>query len=249
MTLIEAGLLLASGFVAGVVNAIAGGGTFFSFPVFLALGLPPVVANATNAAAVWPAHPLAAWSARRHLAQQPQLLALLLVSLVGAVLGALALQRMGNLAFQGVIPWLLLLATLLFASGTNLAPWLSRLAQGSRLWPLLALCVMLLVSAYGGFFSAGMGVMLMAGLLLFGVHNMVQNNAIKNLLGALVNTVAVLVWALQGLIDWSWVPLPFAAAWLGGICGSRWAEKISAQVLRRVVVAVGLGLTLFFFIR
>jgi uncharacterized protein len=238
-------LLAGAGLLAGVINALAGGGTFFSFPVFLSLGLPPIVANASNAAAVLPAHPLAAWSARQHLSGYPRLWHLIWISLIGAVLGALALGHVGNQQFKIAIPYLLGIATLLFAYGQRLQVWLLGRREHQVLG-VLGLIIMGSIAAYGGFFSAGMGVMLMAGLLLIGVHDLAVNNAIKNLLGGLVNLVAVLIWAWQGLVDWSVVPIAFVGATLGGLLGAKLSQHLSVSVLRRMVIGVGSGLTLFY---
>ncbi|MEC7119943.1 MAG: sulfite exporter TauE/SafE family protein [Pseudomonadota bacterium] len=238
-------LLLAVGIWSGLVNAIAGGGTFFSFPVFLALGLPPVVANATNAAAVLPSHPMAAWAERRYLRSHPFFWPLLLLGMLGGAVGAYALINVGNDGFERLIPYLLLIATLLFAFGTRLRDWLRqtgdfRLGVGSVI-------LLLLICAYGGFFAAGMGVMLMAGLLLLGMHQMAENNAVKNLLGGVVNLVAVLVWGWQGLIEWSMLPWCFVGAVLGGVLGAKVARVLSVVWLRRVVITVGLGLSGVYF--
>lgn len=238
-------LLAGAGLLAGVINALAGGGTFFSFPVFLSLGLPPIVANASNAAAVLPAHPLAAWSARQHLSGYPYLWRLVCITLIGAVLGALALNQVGNQHFKTAIPYLLGIATLLFAYGQQIQVWLIG-QRGHQALGALGLIIMGSIAAYGGFFSAGMGVMLMAGLLLIGIHDLALNNAIKNLLGGLVNLVAVLIWAWQGLIDWSVVPAAFAGAVVGGLLGAKLSLYVSVQVLRRMVIGVGSALTLFY---
>lgn len=238
-------LLAGAGLLAGVINALAGGGTFFSFPVFLSLGLPPIVANASNAAAVLPAHPLAAWSARQHLSNYPHLWRLILISLIGAVLGALALNQVGNQQFKIAIPYLLGIATILFAYGQQLQAWLMGQREHQVLG-VLGLIIMGSIAAYGGFFSAGMGVMLMAGLLLIGVHDLAVNNAIKNLLGGLVNLVAVLIWAWQGLIDWSVVPMAFVGAVIGGLLGARIGRYLPAVWLRRVVIVMGGSLTLIY---
>lgn len=239
-------LLFAVGLFSGVVNAIAGGGTFFSFPVFVAFGLPPVTANATNAAAVLPSHPMAAWAERRYLYARPDFWRLLGLALLGGGLGALLLSKVGNQGFEQLVPYLLLIATLLFACGSRLRVWLRRTAD-FRLGVLSSL-LLLLICAYGGFFAAGMGVILMAGLLLLGLQQMADNNAVKNLLGGVVNAVAVMVWSLQGLIDWSLVWPCFAGAIVGGLYGARLARHLSVLWLRRVVIAVGLGLSGVYFL-
>jgi uncharacterized membrane protein YfcA len=236
--------LIGAGFSAGVVNALAGGGTFFSFPVFMALGLPPVVANSTNAAAVWPAHPLAAWSERAQLRGVPHLPLLIGLTVLGALVGAGLLSTVGNHVFKQLVPYLLMVATALFAFGSHIRRYISA-DSGFRV-SVLGGALMLLIAAYGGFFSAGMGVMLMAGLLLLGLHQMHTNNAVKNLLGALVNTLAVALWTWQGLIDWSMVPVAFVGAVAGGLLGARLSRWLPVHWLRRVVIGVGFGLSVFY---
>lgn len=239
-------LLFAVGLFSGVVNAIAGGGTFFSFPVFVALGLPPVMANATNAAAVLPSHPMAAWAERRYLWARPDFWRLVGLALLGGGLGALLLSSVGNQGFEQLVPYLLLIATLLFACGSRLRVWLQRTAEFKL--GLLSSLLLLLICAYGGFFAAGMGVILMAGLLLLGLQQMTDNNAVKNLLGGVVNAVAVMVWSLQGFVEWSLVWQCFAGAVIGGVFGAKLARYLSVVWLRRLVIGVGLGLSGVYFL-
>lgn len=243
----QSGLLFAVGLFCGVVNAVAGGGTFFSFPVFIALGLPPVMANATNAAAVLPSHPMAAWAERHYLYARSDFWHLLLLALLGGACGAGLLSVVGNQGFEALIPYLLLVATLLFACGSRLRRWFHRTAAFRLgVWSSLLL---LLVCVYGGFFAAGMGVILMAGLLLLGLQQMADNNAVKNLLGGVVNAVAVVVWSVQGLIDWSLVWQCFVGAVIGGILGAKLARYLSVIWLQRVVMTVGFGLSGVFFLK
>lgn len=242
MVFVEGVALLAAGVLAGVANSLAGGGTFFSFPVFMALGLPPVIANASNALAVLPAHPLAAWRERDLLRQQGLPWRWLGLALLGGVLGAALLQQVGNAGFARLIAPLLGLATLLFALG----PWLVRHVQRV---PGLAGLSVLAVSVYGGFFSAGLGVMMMAALQLAGLQDLRHNNAVKNLLAALVSAVAVWLWAWQGLIALDWVWPALLGSWLGGVLGGRWAQRIPLHWLRRGVIGMGAVLTGYYAVR
>lgn len=178
-------LLIITGFIAGVCNAIAGGGTFFTLPIFLAAGLPPVLANASNAVAVWPGHILASVGYREVLRQDRRLLLKsAAIGLAGALVGAYALSTVGNARFRVMIPWLILLATVLFASGARLHAFFNTL-QSNRALSLThpngcGVLIQFILAVYGGFFSAGLGVMLMAMLMAFGIHDMQRNNAYKN---------------------------------------------------------------------
>ena len=231
-------------------NAIAGGGTFFTFPAFLASGIPPVVANASNAVAVWPGHALAVVGYRRELSRfSASIVGSMIVVLSGGIVGALLLIYVGNTAFSKLIPFLILFAALLFASGHSLGFWLSARTFGAdQMRPsLLTRLVEFLFAVYGGFFGAGLGIMLMAGLLILGVHDLQANNALKNLLAATINTVAVLVLAVSGLVSWPLTIVAFIGAMFGGLLGARVARVLPAVWLRRVVVVIGLVLSVYYF--
>ncbi len=250
---IEAGiavLLAVTGVLAGVCNALAGGGTFFTFPVFLGAGLPPVVANASNAIAVWPGHAFAAIGYRRELrAHSGGMRSAMAMALAGGAGGALILIYMEDRSFAQLIPFLLLAATLLFAVGEPLNRWVAAHTGGSRgrVAVLVEHGCLFLFSLYGGFFSAGLGVILMAGLLMLGVTDLSVNNALKNLLSTLISSVAVVIFALSGLVSWPHTLIALAGAAVGGVLGARIAHRISALWLRRIVIGVGLSLSVYYF--
>ena len=242
--------LVAAGLLAGVSNAIAGGGTFFTFPVFIAAGLPPVIANASNAVAVWPGHAFALVGYRRELSRFPGALAgSVAVALLGGIVGAILLARVGNQSFSKLIPFLILFATLLFAFGSTVASWLTSRTSGADLArpnPLTRVFEFIF-AVYGGFFGAGLGVMLMAGLLMLGVRDAQTNNALKNLLATVVTTVSVVVLSVSGLVSWPHTLLAFAGAFAGGLLGARLARRLPALWLRRIVIAVGTALSGYYF--
>lgn len=244
-------LLTATGLLAGLCNALAGGGTFFTFPAFLGVGLPPVVANASNAIAVWPGHAFAAIGYRREIAARRKGLgAAVAAALAGGVCGALLLVVIEDAAFARMIPFLLLIATLLFAGGERLNRRLA--AHTSTRGGAKALIehgCLFVFSVYGGFFGAGLGVILMAGLLMLGVTDLAANNALKNLLGAVITSVAVGVFAFSGLVSWPHTLVALAGAAAGGVLGARAAHKLSAVWLKRIVIAVGLSLSAYYFHR
>jgi len=245
-------LLVATGLVAGVCNALAGGGTFFTFPAFLGAGLPPVVANASNAIAVWPGHAFAAVGYRTELrALRKGLLGASIAALAGGICGAWLLVVIEDDAFARMIPFLLLAATLLFASGEQVNRRLAaHMDEGrGRAATLLQHGCLFLFSLYGGFFGAGLGVILMAGLLMLGVTDLAANNALKNLLGALITSVAVAVFAFSGLVSWPHTLIALAGAAAGGVLGVRVAHRLSAVWLRRIVIAVGLSLSVYYAVR
>jgi uncharacterized membrane protein YfcA len=244
-------LLIITGFIAGICNAVAGGGTFFTLPIFLAAGLPPVLANASNALAVWPGHILASVTYRDVLWQHRWTLArTAIIGLVGAIIGAWLLAKVGNARFRVLIPALILVATLLFAFGKNIHDYFAN-HRVPRMMTLtkpnvLGTLIQLVLAIYGGFFSAGLGVMLMAMLMLFGVHDMQLNNAFKNAIASVISTVAVLIFIMSGMVVWSHAVPAFAACVLGGIVGAKLAQRLPAKLLKNTVVVTGLVLSIYY---
>lgn len=249
MSLPEVLLILAAGFAAGGMNALAGGGTFFSFPALLAIGLPPVTANATNAVALWPASLAGAWAARPSLRGLGSYLTpLLLVGLVGGAAGGLLLLLSGDDLFSNLIPWLLLVATLLFAASPWLSRWLAsrrRDAEQVRHTPL-GFVGHSLVSIYGGYFGAGMGILQLAAFSIEG-HALNRANALKNLFSAMIYTVASLTFVIAGRVSWLELAVLLAGATLGGYVGGALGERLPPKLLRALVLLVGGGMTLYYF--
>ena len=246
-------LLIITGFIAGVCNAVAGGGTFFTLPIFLAAGLPPVLANASNAVAVWPGHILASIGYRKILLKERKtLITACIIGLFGALVGAYALMVIGNARFRVLIPVLIFIATALFASGTRIhrffnahqtTPSRSFSLDQPNLWGVL---IQLALAIYGGFFSAGLGVMLMAMLMLFGMHDMQRNNAYKNAIASVISTVAVVTFISMGLVAWSYTLPACVAGVVGGIVGTRMAQQLPALLMKRIVILTGTALTLYY---
>lgn len=250
MTLDAIILLASAGFAAGILNAIAGGGTIFTFSALLALGMPPVAANATSAAAVVLGSVASTWAYRREIAASfRRLLPLVLVSVVGGAAGAWLVLRSGDRLFGSLVPWLLLLATLLFAGG----PWLSRVigrrvpaaqARGP-VWP--AALLQSVVAVYGGYFGAGMGVMMLATLALTEKTGFHAVNAAKNLLSIAMQAMAVGVFLAAGTVDFA-ASLAIAVAGIaGGWSGVHLARRLPLRFVRAFVIASGLGLSAWYF--
>ena len=206
MSPIDALLIGTGAFAAGAVNSVAGGGTFFSFPALLAVGVPPVVANASNSVSLWPGSLSGAWAYKRELAPLARyLLPMAIASLAGGIAGGLLLLQTQDGQFARLIPWLLGFATLLFALSPQLSALLARWRQrrsaqagGSPAgW-----FTQLLVSIYGGFFGAGMGILMMASLAMSGHDDVHEINAIKNLLSAVIYSVTVVTFIVAGCGVW-----------------------------------------------
>ena len=253
MEILDAALVAGGAFLAGGMNALAGGGTFFSFPAMLAAGVPPVTANASNSVALWPASLSSAWAYRREALRHGRWAWLLAaLSLVGGLCGGLLLLATSNAAFSRLIPWLLLVATGLFAFSaqvSRLVAWSKRrlgLAAGARTGPGGAI-FQFVVAVYGGFFGAGMGILTLAALSIQGIEDMQELNALKNLTSAMNYTVAALTFIVAGAISWPHTLVALGAATLGGYAGASLARKLPALWLRRLVIAVGTTLTVVYF--
>ena len=234
-------------FLAGVINALAGGGSFLTLPALVFAGVPPVVANATGTAALLPGYLAAAWSHRR-LIRVPaglSLRVLVLMGVLGGAFGASLLLVTSSAAFRVIVPWLLLVATVLFAFGPRLHQALSRRAgTGRGLWGLVSVFG---VSVYGGYFNGGMGILMLAMFQLLGVRDLVVANGLKNLLSAVLTLIAVVIYVAGGLVAWS-ATLPMAgAAIAGGLVGARVGRIMPPALLRVIIVMAGSLTTLWFF--
>ncbi len=243
-------LVCAAAFVAGMLNALAGGGSFLTLPALVWVGVPPVMANATGTAALLPGYLASAWALRDQMRSSAGVSVWLLVvlGLVGGVLGAGLLLLTSNEAFRGIVPWLLLFATVLFASG----PWIQRrLSQHTqhRANPSLAGAGVVGVSAYGGYFNGGMGIIILALLRLLGVSNLLQANALKNLLSAVLTLIAVLIYLLGGLVEGYFVWFMAVAATVGGLLGAKVGRILSPVLLRNLIIVIGALTTLAFFLK
>ncbi|HZX31614.1 MAG TPA: sulfite exporter TauE/SafE family protein [Rhodocyclaceae bacterium] len=259
MDALQASLVAGGAFLAGGMNAMAGGGTFFSFPALLAAGVPPVTANASNTVALWPASLSSAWAYRREVTRhRTWTLLLVAISFIGGITGGLLLLAISNAAFSKLVPWLLLVATTLFAFSSQVSRLVAAfkarmgLAGGSKTGTpggLGGLFFQLLVAIYGGFFGAGMGILTLAALSIQGVEDIQELNGLKNLTSAVNYTVAAATFVIAGAISWPHTLVMLATALLGGYAGASVARRLPALWLRRLVVAVGTALTVIYFVK
>lgn len=249
-------LLVAGGaFLAGAMNAMAGGGTFFSFPALLAAGLPPVTANASNTVALWPASLSSAWAYRQELARHRSwVVGLTAVSFLGGIGGGLLLLATSNAAFARMIPWLLLIATALFAFSNQVGSlvkrvkgWFGQQTQKSNPGGPGGLLFQFIVAVYGGFFGAGQGILTLAALSIQGVTHVQELNGLKNWIAAVTYTVSALTFIIAGAISWPHTLVMLLTATLGGYAGALLAKRLPALWLKRLVIGVGASLTLIYF--
>ena len=238
--------------LAGLINSVAGGGTLLTFPTLIWLGLNPVTANATSTVAVWPGVVGSAWGYRRELrAVEARLFWLLIPSVIGGLAGAWLQRFTPPALFDRLIPYLLLFATLLFLVNEPVQRWMKSdaAAHGSARWLAAVLIFQLLVAVYGGYFGAGIGIFMLAALGIMGMTDMHQMNGLRVLLGGTINGVAIVYFVANRMVYWPDVLVMAAGTIAGGYGGAGLARRVGAKVVRRLVIAVGLGLALSFFIR
>ncbi|MBK7861637.1 MAG: sulfite exporter TauE/SafE family protein [Archangiaceae bacterium] len=241
----DAALLVLAACGAGALNAIAGGGSFLSFPALVLTGVPALSANATSTVALWPGSLASTLAYRDELrASREHLIWLSAVSLGGGICGALLLLLTPSKTFEAMVPFLLLIATLMFTFGEALRRRVPALGARQVVMPLWVL-----ISVYGGYFGGGMSLMMLAALTLAAVGDLHRMNALKSGLGVLVNGVAVAVFAVAGAVQWAQAGLMVVGSVLGGYLGARLARKVDPKRVRPLVVALGWGLTAAFFWR
>lgn len=252
MDFITLGMLFGAAAVAGMINSVAGGGSFVSFPALLLAGMPPIAANATNATALWPGSLASVGAYRSELRQQRgEMRRLSIVSLIGGLIGALLLLRTREALFAQLVPYLLLIATLIFVA----SPWLTRLARqvgtnhsGGKWQRSAVLGLYFLVAIYGGFFGAGLGILMLATLALLGQENIHEMNALKTLQASIVNGIAVITFVLARIVEWPVAVVMIAGAIVGGYGGAAIARQIKPRYVRWLVIVISVSLTIYFFV-
>ena len=243
-------VLIVAGLLAGGLNAVAGGGTFLSFPALVWLGVPPIMANATATLTAMPGYAGSTWAYRHDIVAEGtlRLPMIILVTIVGGLAGAGLLLLTPSEAFVDIVPWLLLVATCLFATGPHLLTGVQSRGQASA-GPTTSAAAIFLVSVYGGYFNGGLGIMLLAVLGLIGFTDLHGMNGLKNVLSAILSVVSVITYAAAGLIAWDSALVLALATAIGGYVGARLGRRIRrTDLLRGGIVAVGVGMTVVFFV-
>jgi uncharacterized membrane protein YfcA len=241
-------LLIAAAFGAGLMNSVAGGGTFLTFPALVFAGVPSVMANATSTVAVFPGALASAWAYRKDFPKLEgvRTRTVLLVSLAGGIFGALMLIFTPEHTFNELVPWLLLAATFLFAVGKRLTPFLRR---HINVGPVTLCTIQFLIALYGGYFGGAMGIMMLALFGLFGLTDINSMNALKTLLAGMLNAVAVVCFVIAGQVAWTPALIMLVSAVAGGYAGAHIARKMNPDHVRAVIIAIGLVMTAIFFAR
>jgi uncharacterized membrane protein YfcA len=238
-----------AGLGAGIINSVAGGGTLLSFPVLLWAGRDPISANISNALALGPGSLAGAYGFRREMARSRRLLALLIPpAVLGGAAGSWLLLRTTAGTFQRLIPYLVLMATVVVAFQGPLKR-LGREGTPSG-WRAAALCVVqLCVSFYGGYFGAAMGILMLAALAVYGVADIHERNGLKNVLAAVTNVVASIYFVVAGSVVWKDAALLAFGSIAGGYLGASVGRRLRRETAERVVVVIGLVMTAALFLR
>lgn len=252
MNLLELLFIGLGAVAAGLVNALAGGGTLISFPILTALGIPPVAANITNTVALCPGYLGATLAQRQLLADQKHRLWWYLpAALLGGLAGALLLLVSGERLFSAAIPWLILLASLLLAIGEPVKKWLARNQEeqsNSRREALVSVPVAF-ASIYGGYFGAGLSVIILAVLGSSLRDSLTRLNALKQTIAFAANIAAAIVFVFSGQVVWLVAVVMAICALLGGAVGGKLAGRLNPVVLRWVVVIIGLAVSVYYFLK
>jgi len=253
LTFVHSLLLFSTAFIAGSLNAVAGGGSFITFPTLIFTGVSPITANATNNTALWIAAMASAGAYRRDLdIPKRELLILCVTSLIGGGIGSVILLYTSADMFKQLLPYLLLSATLIFTFSEPLKMWLQFQSQksSSESPPLLILVIaQLAISIYGGFFGAGLGILMLATLSFLGIKNIHTMNAFKSFLGSCINGIAIFPFMFAGLIAWHQAILMAVGGSLGGYLCAHYARRLDPRLVRIFVIVVGFSMTTYFFIR
>jgi uncharacterized protein len=243
-------LLLAAGMLAGIFNAIAGGGTLITFPILVLLGINAITANATSTVALILGILGSIWGYRQQLpSTAPWLRAFLLPSILGGLLGGVLLTCTPNRVFDFLVPYLILFATLLFVARNffvrHLVTGMREIGQPHK----FTIFLQFLISLYGGYFGAGIGILMLASLSMMGLHSIVQMNALKTILGGTINLVAALYFIWKGLVDWPIVFVLAIGAIPGYYIGAVLTQRIPATLVRHLIVVIGLLLAAATFVQ
>ncbi len=258
-------ILFVAAIGAGAMNAVAGGGTFLIFPALVMTGVPMLIANATCTVAVFPGAVASAFAFRKELKEQRSILPLMItLALVGGSIGAALLIVTPATKFDALVPWLLLGATLLFAFGRQATRKMIALtrspAEGNtpasptavkrgKKYFILAYVLQIFIAIYGGFFGAGIGILNLAMLQILGMENIHSMNALKTIIGAAINLMAVIIFIWSGLVSWPHAAVMVVGAVIGGYYGAHTSLKFPPEKVRLFIVGIGIAMTVYFFVR
>ena len=238
-------LLVISGLIAGIVNAVAGGGSLLMYPLLLSLGVAPIMANATTSFSIWPGALSSAWGYRKYIHKLPRhFYFLLLPCLIGGLIGAILLRNTSNQTFEFIVPWFIILGVVLLIAQPKIHNWISaKSAKETKKYRSLVFAIisilLFLIAIYGGYFGAGFGIIMLAFLGFTELSNIHQMNGLKNLAGATLNIAATAYFIVYKLIDWRLLPLLLIGSIIGGLIGSTYSSKLPSNTIRVIVIVIG----------
>lgn len=238
--------LIAAAFLGGALNSLAGGGTLVTFPALLFAGLDPIGANASSVVALFPGTFAGAWAYRRSILgiSEFSVRGFLVLSLIGGLIGAFLLLFTPSSVFAGLVPWLLLFATIVFAVG-NVAPL--NIVERFKIGPRGALLVLFAIAIYGGYFGGGIGFLMLAAFTLFGMKDINAMNGLKMALAGVTAIAAIVTFVTAGVVHWPQTLPMLAGSTVGSYMAARWAQRLDQRLIKGFVVAFGVVLTVYFF--
>lgn len=250
--LFEIVFLFLAGFFGGVLNSIAGGGSFITFPALIFVGIPPIVANATNTFASCAGYMSGTYAFRKELSQHKGgLLRIVIISLLGGASGAWLLLQTPEAVFRDAIPWLLIFATVLFIFGGQINTLLKNITKkhqhASAIGAVLLTVLLLAVSAYGGFFNAGLGIVVLSYLALAGFTNINTMNGLKLLISSTISLIAIVLFIYNDVIAWYQGVIVLSGTLVGGYAAADLSRKMPQKYVRRFVILASIATTVYFF--
>jgi uncharacterized membrane protein YfcA len=241
-------LLIGAALGAGLMNSVAGGGSFLTFPALVFTGVPSIIANATSTVALFPGVLASAWAYRQDFKalEKIPLRPALVVSVAGGIVGALLLLNTSQKTFDVIIPWLLLAATIAFALGPRV---MKRLKRQSWMGPKTLIGLQFFIGIYGGYFGGAVGIIMLAAWTLAGLRDIHAMNGGRTLLGGVMNAAAVVCFVIAGKIWWLQTSMMLVAAVAGGYAGARLAKQTKPAWIRALIIGVSVAVTAAFFLR
>jgi uncharacterized membrane protein YfcA len=252
MDLLHGSSAFASAFAAGAINSVAGGGTLLTFPTLIWLGLDSVAANATSTVAIWPGSLGGMWGYRKELrTADRRMLALTAPSLVGGITGALLLRFTPPSIFDAVVPFLILFATILFMVQETVQRMFKtgEARHETGKWLAGAIAFQFFVALYGGYFGAGIGILMLAALSILGLTDIHQMNGLKNFFALCINGVAAIYFIFARMVEWPYVLVMAFGAIAGGYGGAGLARRLGRSKVRGIVVAIGFAMAVSLFVK